>query len=62
MEKLTKDMQAFLSPRSGLPLLLIPEYLRINKEQRIHDRTKTEPRKPPVKCFLTRRLWIYLFG
>ena len=40
-------------PRSGLPPLLIPEYSGINKEQRIHDRSKTAHRKPPVKCFLT---------
>ena len=53
MEKLTKEMHAFLSPRRGLPLLLIPEYSGINKEQRIHDRFKTAHRKPPVKCFLT---------
>ena len=37
MEKLTKEMHAFLTPGSGLPLLLIPEYSGINKEQRIHD-------------------------
>jgi len=46
-------MHAFLSPGSGLPLLLIPEYSGINKEQRIHDISKTAQRKPPVKCFLT---------
>ena len=34
-------------------LHLIPEYSGINKEQRIHDRSKTAHRKPPVKCFLT---------
>jgi len=38
-----------------LPLLLIPEYSGINKEQRIPDRSKTAHRKPPVKCFLTMR-------
>ena len=48
-----KEMPRFLSPRKGLPLLLIPEYSGINKEQRIHDRSKTAHRKPPVKCFLT---------
>ena len=53
MEKRTKEMHAFLSPGSSLPPLLIPEYLGINKEQRIHDRSKTAHRKPPVKCFLT---------
>ena len=53
MEKLTEEMHAFLSPGSALPLLLIPEYSGINKEQRIHDRSKTVHRKPPVKCFLT---------
>ena len=46
-------MHGFLSPQRGLPLLLIPEYLGINKEQRIHDRSKTAHRKPSVKCFLT---------
>ena len=40
MEKLTKEMCAFLGPRSRLPLLLVPEYSGINKEQRIHDRSK----------------------
>ena len=34
-------------------LLLIPEYSGINKEQRIPDRSKTAHRKPPLKCFLT---------
>ena len=53
MEKLTKEKPGFLSPRRGLPLLLIPEYSGINKEQRIPDRSKTAHRKPPVKCFLT---------
>ena len=53
MEKLTKEMCAFLSPGSRLPLLLIPEYSGINKEQRIPDRSKTAHTKPPVKCFLT---------
>ena len=46
-------MPGFLSPRRGLPLLLIPEYSGINKEQRIPDRSKTAHRKPPVKYFLT---------
>jgi hypothetical protein len=49
IEKLTKEMPGFLSPRKGLPLLLIPEYSEINKEQRIPDRSKTAHRKPPVK-------------
>ena len=53
IEKLTKEMPGFLSPGTGLPLLLIPEYSGINKEQRIPDRSKTACRKPPVKCFLT---------
>ena len=52
-EKLTREMPGFLRPGRGLPLLLIPEYSGINKEQRIPDRSKTAPRKPPVKCFLT---------
>ena len=41
------------SPRKGMPLLLIPEYSRINKGQRVPDRSKTAYRKPLVKCFLT---------
>ena len=52
METLMKEMPGFLSPGRGLPLLLIPEYSGINKEQRIPDRSKTAHRKPPVKCFL----------
>ena len=48
-----KEMPGSLSPGRGLPLLLIPKYSRINKEQRIPDRSKTAHRKPPVKCFLT---------
>ena len=46
-------MPGFLSPGKGVPLLLIPEYSGINKDQRIPDRAKTAHRKPPVKCFLT---------
>ena len=53
IEKLTKEMPGSLSPGGGLPLLLIPEYSGINKEQRIPDRSKTAHRKPPVKCFPT---------
>ena len=53
IETLMKEMLGFLSPGRGLPLLLIPEYSGINKEQRIPDRSKTAHRKPPVKCFLT---------
>ena len=53
IEKLMKEMPGFLSPGRGLLFLLIPEYSRINKEQRIPDRSKTAHRKPPVKCFLT---------
>ena len=55
IEMLMKEMPRFLSPRRGLPLLLIPEYSGINKEKRIPDRSKTAHRKPPVKCFLTMR-------
>ena len=51
--KLMKEMPGSLGPGRGLPLLLIPEYLGINKEQRIPDRSKIAHRKPPVKCFLT---------
>ena len=53
IEKLMKEIPGSLSPGGGLPLLLIPEYSGINKEQRIPDRSKTAHRKPPVKCFLT---------
>ena len=53
IEKLRKETPGSLSPGRGLPLLLIPEYSRINKEQRILDRSRTAHRKPPVKCFLT---------
>ena len=53
IEMLMKEMPGFLSPRRGLPLLLIPEYSRINNEQRIPNRSKTAHRKPPDKCFLT---------
>ena len=53
IETLMKEMLGFLSPGKGLPLLLIPEYSGINKEQRIPDRSRTAHRKPPVKCFLT---------
>ena len=53
IEKLRKEMPGSLSPGRRLPLLLIPEYSGINKEQRIPDRAKTAHRKPPVKCFLT---------
>ena len=55
IEKLRKQISASLSPGRGLPLLLIPEYSGINKEQRIPDRSKTVHGKPPVKCFLTRK-------
>ena len=60
IEKLMKEMPGFLSPGRGLPLLLIPEYSGINKEQRIPDRSKTAHRKPPVKCFLTSHRRDYL--
>ena len=53
IETLMKEMPGFLSPGRGLPLLLIPEYSGINKEQRIPERPKTAHRKPPVKCFPT---------
>ena len=39
-DKLTKEMPGFLSPRESVPLLLIPEYSGINKDQRIPDRSK----------------------
>ena len=41
------------APGRDLPLLLILEYLGINKEQTIPDTSKTVHRKPPVKCLLT---------
>jgi len=41
------------APGAACQLLLIPEYSGINKEQRIHDRSKRARRKSPVKCFLT---------
>ena len=53
IEKLKKDIPGFLSPGKGVPLLLIPEYSGINKDQRIPGRSKAALRKPPVKCFLT---------
>ena len=54
IEKIMKEMPGVLSPKErSLPLLLIPEYSGINKEERIPDRSKTAHRKPPVKCFLT---------
>ena len=59
IEKLMKERPGFLSHGRGLPLLLIPEYSGINKEQRIPDRSKTAHRKPPVKCFLT--ILVYTF-
>ena len=34
-------MPGFLSPGKGMPLLLIPEYLGINKGQRFPDRSET---------------------
>ena len=52
IETLMKEMPGFLSPGRRLPLLLIPEYSGINKEQRIPDRSNTAHRKPPVRCFL----------
>ena len=45
IEKLMKEMPGSLSHGRGLPLLLIPEYLGINKEQRIPDRSRTAHRK-----------------
>ena len=41
IETLMKEMPGFLSPGRGLPLLLIPEYSGINKEQRIPDIQKS---------------------
>ena len=38
-------------------LHLIPEYSGINKGWKIHDRSKTAHKKPPVKCFLTVSKW-----
>ena len=44
IETLMKEIPGFLSLGRGLPLLLIPEYSEINKEQRIHDRSKQHTR------------------
>ena len=60
IEKLMNEMPGFLSLGRGLPSLLIPEYSGINKGQRIHDRSKTAHRKPPVKCFLKTNYLIFL--
>ena len=60
IERLMKEMPGFLSPGRGLPLLLIPGYSGINKEQRIPDRSKTAHRKPPVKCFLTMSIMLVM--
>ena len=46
-------MPGFLSTGKGVPLLLIPEYLGINKGQKVPGRFKTAHRKSLVKCFLT---------
>ena len=62
IEKLMKEMPGSLSPGRGLPLLLIPKYSGINKEQKTPDRSKTAHMKPPVKCFLTMRQVVYLGG
>ena len=43
------------APGAVCQLLLIPKYSGISKGQRIHDRSKTAHRKPPVKCFLTHK-------
>ena len=51
-------MPGFLSPRKGVPLLLIPEYSGINKDQRVPDRSKTAQRKPLDKCFLIVTLFL----
>ena len=53
MEKLMRKCMHSSAPGVDCQLLLIPEYSGINKEQRIHDRSKTVHRKSPVKCFLT---------
>ena len=57
VEKLMRKCLDSSAPGRGLPLLLIPEYSGINKEQRIPDRSKTAHRKPPAKCFLTHDYW-----
>ena len=51
-------MPGFLSPWKGVPLLLIPEYSGINEGQRVPDRSKTAHRKPLVKCFLTKYIFL----
>ena len=40
MEKLTKEMHAVLSPESGLPLLLIPEYSGTEDSWQIQNSTQ----------------------
>jgi len=60
IEKLSKEMLAFLSHGRGLLLLLTPEYSGINKAQRIPDRSKRACRKPPIKCFLKWLYWSHL--
>ena len=57
MKKLMREMPGFLSPGKGLSLP--SEYSGINKGQKIPDRSKTAHRKPPVKCFLTHKLFVY---
>ena len=53
IETLMKEMPGFLSPGRGLPLLLIPEYSGINKEQRIPKKSKTAHRKlPDTKVYI----------
>ena len=52
-ETLMKEMLGFLSPGRGLPLLLIPEYSGINKEQRIPDRSKKHTGSLLLNAFLT---------
>ena len=53
IEKLPQGNAWISSPQKAMPLLLIPEYSGINKDQRTPDRSKTAHRKPPIKCFLT---------
>ena len=62
IEKLMKEMPGFLSPGRGLPLLSIPEYSGIHKEQRIPGRCKTARREPPVKSFLTQEGLVLMFS
>ena len=56
MEKPVKEMHVFLSPGSGLPTPLNPEYSGIGKGQRIPDRCKTAQPDPVIEGTLQKTL------